>query len=112
MTPPIDASTTIVEGLLVYKKYGCGSCHTLHSANAGSAIAPPSDGIGVRAAERIANPGYTGHATSAAAYIRESITNPDMYYVTGFKIGQIRMPRYATMTKTELEALVQMLLRQ
>jgi hypothetical protein len=112
MTPPIDASTTIVEGLLVYKKYGCGSCHTLHAPNAGSVIAPPSDGISRRAAERIANPSYTGHATSAAAYIRESITNPNMYYVTGFEMGHIRMPRYATMTSTELEALVQMLLRQ
>jgi hypothetical protein len=35
-----------------------------------------------------------------------------MYYVTGFEMGHIRMPRYVAMTSTELEALVQMLLRQ
>ncbi len=108
-----DSGASIVaQGLLVYKKYGCGGCHALRAAGATGTLAPSHDGIGARAAERITISGYTGHATNAETYIRESISDPDVYYVVGFEASQFRMPRYTAMTSAELDALVQVLLQQ
>jgi mono/diheme cytochrome c family protein len=53
------------------------ACNTCHVAAAETHIAPPFDGIAVRAAER--RPPLT-----AAEYIYESITNPSAYIVEGF----------------------------
>jgi mono/diheme cytochrome c family protein len=53
------------------------ACHTCHVAAAQVHIAPPFEGVGVRAADR--RPPLT-----AAEYIYESITNPNVFTVEGF----------------------------
>jgi len=60
---------------------GCFACHSI---SPGANLAGPSlAGIGTRAAALVDSASYTGQATDAAAYIRESITNPHAYVVPG-----------------------------
>ncbi len=61
--------------------FACTACHALQP---GVTLAGPSmAGIGTRAAERIAAPDYTGDATDAEGYVRESILHPSTYLVPG-----------------------------
>lgn len=60
------------------------ACQACHATRPGVTLAGPSlAGIGTRAAERVADPGYTGDATDAEGYIRESILHPSTYLVPG-----------------------------
>jgi nitric oxide reductase subunit C len=60
---------------------GCVACH---STTPGVTLVGPSlAGIATRAATRLASPDYHGHASSAAAYVRESILDPNAYVVAG-----------------------------
>ncbi len=69
------------EALFRGPDFACAACH---STQAGVTLAGPTlAGIGSRDAERIAAPGYTGTATDAAGYIRESILHPSTYLVPG-----------------------------
>jgi mono/diheme cytochrome c family protein len=80
--PPgdIDRGKTLTEGNL-----GCVGCHIL--AATGPAWLPSGDtpGIGERAATRINQSDYTGHATSAQQYLLESIVTPNAFVVSGFE---------------------------
>ena len=70
---------TLAEGPL-----GCAACHTLSTVGpawAGDATTP---GVGTRAAARIDEGGYNGAATTADAYLLESIVDPNAYLVSGF----------------------------
>jgi hypothetical protein len=55
---------------------------------------------------------YTGEAMTAEAYLRESIVAPATYLVPGYEHTRYRMPAYINLSEPELEALVQMLLRE
>jgi nitric oxide reductase subunit C len=46
-------------------------------------VGPSLGGIGSRAAERLADPGYDGSARSAEDYLRESIVAPSAFVVPG-----------------------------
>ncbi len=60
------------------------TCFACHSIAPGVNLAGPSlAGIGTRAAALVTDQSYTGTATDAAGYIRESITNPHAYLVAG-----------------------------
>lgn len=60
------------------------TCFACHSLAPGVNLAGPSlAGIGARAATVVTQEGYTGQATDAAGYIRESILNPHAYLVPG-----------------------------
>lgn len=60
------------------------SCVACHSTTPGVTLAGPSlAGLAARAAERIADAGYTGQATDVAGYVRESILHPSTYIVPG-----------------------------
>lgn len=60
---------------------GCFACH---STAAGVNLAGPSlAGIVERATQRVTDPSYRGHAKDAAAYIRESVTDPSEFVVEG-----------------------------
>jgi len=60
------------------------ACQACHSMQPGVTLAGPSlAGIATRAAERITDAGYTGEATGAEGYIRESIVHPSAYLVPG-----------------------------
>ena len=60
------------------------ACYACHSVSPGVNLAGPSlAGIGARAAALIDSASYTGVATDAAGYLRESIVNPHAYLVPG-----------------------------
>lgn len=104
---PPDADLVAV-GLQIYQEQGCTACHQLDAANAAGETGPTHNGMGAIAAERISDGTYTGEATTAEEYIRESIVNPGAYLVEGY---QNVMPAYA-LADDQLNALVQMLLQQ
>ena len=60
------------------------ACNACHSTRAGADMAGPSlAGLGARAAEVVASPGYDGAADDIAGYIRESILDPSAHLVPG-----------------------------
>ena len=63
-------------GLAVFQQNGCGSCHTLASADATGKVGPDLDNLKAEAAK--ANRG------SLEAFIKESIVKPEAYIQPGF----------------------------
>jgi cytochrome c2 len=62
-------------GEALFKQYACAGCHAMNNN-----VGPDMKGIGERAATR--RPPY-----SAAAYLYESITQPNAYIVPGYPAG-------------------------
>lgn len=98
-------------GRALYLDYHCGSCHALRAAGSAGFFGPGQDALGIVAQARIADPGYTGSATTAAEYIRESIVDPGAYIVPGYAFTRHHMPTY-DMSAEELDALVFFLVEQ
>ncbi len=96
------------EGIAAYQANGCIGCHTLTIADAAGTVGPTHDGVGTTAAARIADPDYTGNATTAEEYLRESILTPALFTVPGFPEGV--MPPFTDMDEAHLDAIVEMLL--
>lgn len=81
---------------------GCAGCHQLGKANATGNIGPGLDDLAAAAGKR--EPGK-----SAKQYVLESITDPEVFTVSGF--GKGVMPGYeGKLTKKQLDALVEYLL--
>lgn len=69
------------EALFRDPAYACTACH---ATRPGVTLAGPSlAGISTRTAETVNDPGYTGSATDAEGYIRESIQEPSAHLVPG-----------------------------
>jgi mono/diheme cytochrome c family protein len=102
----------IAEGLDVYRRQYCGVCHILGTAESLGTSGPTHNAIGTIAAQRVRDEMYTGEAMTAEAYLRESIVAPATYLVPGYEHTRYRMPAYINLSEPELEALVQMLLRE
>ena len=114
--PTAAASTDpVAMGEAVYRKAPPG-CFACHSISAGVNLAGPSlAGIGARAEALVDSAGYTGQATDAAGYIRESIVAPHAHLVPGQMYaadGRSFMPdNYdRTLTAEQIEQLVAYLL--
>ena len=73
-------------------------------------VGPTHNGIGTTALARIADPNYTGTATTAAEYIRESIVNPSVYATEGYSPNV--MPSFGDTDDQFLDQLVELLLAQ
>jgi len=71
---------TLAEGTL-----GCAACHTLSTVGPAWAGDGTAAGIGLRAALRLDEPGYSGAAATAEQYLLESIVDPNAYLVSGFE---------------------------
>jgi cytochrome c oxidase subunit 2 len=89
----------------VFLTMGCGGCHKLGAAASTGAVGPPLDGLSGRAAER--EPGV-----DAAAYIEQSIVNPDSVVAPGFQPGLMPKNFADRLTPDQLQALVAFLLAQ
>jgi mono/diheme cytochrome c family protein len=100
----------IAFGLDVYRQQYCGVCHRLDTAETGGTFGPTHNGMGRTADRRIRDPKYTGAATTAGGYVRESIVDPVIYLVPGYEISRYQMPAYTNLSEEELHALVQMFL--
>lgn len=78
----------------LFTRYACAGCH-----QATDGVGPALNGIGQRAAAR--RPGY-----SAAAYLYESITDPNAYVVPGFPAGVMLQNFKAAIPEADLYRLV------
>jgi hypothetical protein len=101
-----------VSGLDVYRARYCGVCHALDAADTKGLFGPTHNGLGTTATQRVQDPGYTGKASTAAEYIRESIIDPTAYLVPGYEVSRYRMGAYLMLSDAELDALVEFLLEQ
>jgi len=61
----------------------CAGCHTISGTAAGGVTCPDLTLMGSVAEERIASSDYSGSATTAEEYIRESIVDPSAHIVQG-----------------------------
>lgn len=89
-------------GKTVFAANNCASCHTFEPANATGTIGPDLD----KAPEQDAK---ADHNMDLAAFIKESIVDPDAYVAKGFSKGL--MPKtFGSLSKTQLNDLVAFIL--
>lgn len=98
--PPPGAA----RGREVFTARNLGSCDVCHSVRPGDdGVGPSLAGVGDRAADRVAG-------LDAAAYLRESILDPDAFVVEGYRAGQM-LPIYEErLSDDDLDALIEYLL--
>ncbi len=66
--------------LAAFQKGACGSCHTIAGIpNAAGVIAPDLTDVNMSAEDHFKSGSYTGKATTAEEYIRESILDPNLF---------------------------------
>ncbi|MEN8374754.1 MAG: c-type cytochrome [Gemmatimonadota bacterium] len=111
-----DDSTKLAEqvaaGLRVFRGQYCGVCHVLDTAGTAGTFGPTHNGMGATAEERIKQAAFTGQAATAGEYILESLVDPNIYIAPGFERTRFPMPAYTHLSEEELNALVQMLLKE
>lgn len=97
---PLLANADVERGAELVETVGCTGCHVYGVANK---LAPPFEGIAIRAAE-------TRPPLTAAAYLYESIVHPTAYELEGY-IAQ--MPRtYGELADADLGDILAYLLTQ
>ncbi len=111
-TESVTAAVDSALGLQLYRQYYCGLCHQSTAAETGGTFGPSHDGMGALAAQRLQAPTYAGAATTAAAYLHESLVDPQRFVVPGYELTPHRMPNYNFLPPQELEQLVTWLLQQ
>ncbi len=102
----------VAAGRAVFLQQHCGVCHRLDTADTRGSFGPTHNGMGTTAVRRIGDPKYTGAATTAEAYMCESIVDPVIYVVPGYELNRYPMPAYTILTEEDLHSLVQMLLQE
>ncbi len=89
LTDPTLPAGDAARGEQITMDLGCVGCHV--TATVGPAWLadshPSGTGIGMRAGEIVSAADYTGEATNAVEYLRESIVSPNAYLSTGFTAG-------------------------
>lgn len=101
------------ERLFHNEDIGCASCHD--TSPGGDSFAPSLAGIEQKGADLITRDKYTGEATTAEQYVRESIVEPNDYIVEGENLAQngtSLMPGdyQKRLTDEELDAIVEYLM--
>ena len=109
---PTADMQVIAQGKQLYQSLACNSCHGLEAVGSVRTYAPSHNHMAVMAEQRIHTTGYTGKATTAADYIRESIVDPKAYIVPGYEHIRFSMPSFAHLSERDVDALVQFLLQQ
>ena len=103
-------------GAKLYETLPCASCHDIAKPWPGGDICPNLGNIASEAARIVRLREYRGRAKDAAAYIRESIVDPNAYIVPRPNYrqadGQSVMPKNfgETLTPAQLDDLVAFLL--
>jgi mono/diheme cytochrome c family protein len=103
---------TLAAGIAVYRQQYCGVCHILDAAETRGTFGPPHNEAAASAALHLADPRYVGAATTVAAYLYESIVNPEIHLVDGYAATAHRMPSFAHLPAEDIDALVYLLLQQ
>jgi cytochrome c oxidase subunit 2 len=96
-------STTSVSGLSVFTTNGCASCHTLKAAGATGKVGPDLDNLPAYAKQ--------AHAASLAAFVRQSIVDPNAYVQPGYAKNIMPGTFGTTLSASQLNALVQYLVQ-
>jgi hypothetical protein len=102
----------IEKGIQVYKAAYCGTCHTLDVVGAQGIFAPTHNGMATTVIARLADPLYSGEATTAAEYLQESILAPAVYLVPDYAATRHPMPAYTYLPAADVDALVYLLAAQ
>lgn len=76
----------------LFHRAGCAVCHTIPGIQGATGRVGPKLVLGTTGAQRLADPGYKGQATTVREYIVESILNPGAYVVPGYP--ERAMPRW------------------
>jgi mono/diheme cytochrome c family protein len=101
-TPTATAGTTAAgnpaQGKSVFASNGCGACHTFRPAGSSATIGPDLDTKPALDAKK--------SNMQLAAFIRESIVNPNAYIASGYAKGVMPQTFGSTLTKTQLDDLV------
>jgi cytochrome c551/c552 len=90
-------------GKAVFAANGCGSCHTFKPANSTGAVGPDLDSAPASDAKADNN-------MNLAAFINESIANPDAYIAKGYNKGIMPSTFGSSLSKTQLNDLVAFIL--
>ena len=86
-------------GQAVFASNGCGSCHTFQPASSTGTIGPNLDTAPTADAK-------ADHNMALAAFVKESIVNPDAYIAKGFNKGLMPTTFGNTIKGTQLNDLV------
>lgn len=109
--PSANSGSPVEQGEALFQNTGgmltpnCITCHVL-DPNGDSTSGPVAHGWATLAEERLASPDYTGSATTAAEYLRESIVNPDVYIVGDYVPGVMYQQYGSELSAEQLDALV------
>jgi cytochrome c oxidase subunit 2 len=87
-------------GAVVFGGNGCGGCHTFKPAGSTGKIGPSLDNLAADA-QKAGQP--------LAAYVKESIVNPDAYIVPGFQKGVMPTTFGQSLSAAQIDALVKYL---
>ena len=90
-------------GKAVFAANGCASCHTFKPANATGSIGPDLDTAPASDAKADSN-------MNLAAFIKESIDNPDAYIAKGYSKGVMPTTFGQSLSSTQLNDLVAFIL--
>ena len=110
-TTKVDLAAA-AQGKELYQTLACDSCHGLDAVGSTRTYAPTHNHLRTTAEQRIGAADYMGQATTAAAYIRESIVDPKIYVVDGYQHVRFGMPSSAHLSEGVVNALIQFLLQQ
>ncbi len=86
-------------GKTVFASNGCASCHTFKPASATGTIGPDLDSAPASDAK-------ADHNMALAAFIKESIVNPDAYIAKGFNKGLMPTNFSSQLSPSQLNDLV------
>jgi cytochrome c551/c552 len=86
------------QGQALFTQFGCGGCHTFARAGATGTIGPD-----LAAAAQAAK---ADHNTPLAAYIQQSIVDPNAYISPGYKSGVMPTSYAQQLTSAQIQALV------
>lgn len=98
-TAPGGGTGNAAAGRTVFASNSCASCHTFAPANATGTIGPNLDKAPAQDAK-------ADHNMPLAAFIRESIVNPDAYIAKGFHKGLMPTTFGSSLSKSDLNNLV------
>jgi nitrite reductase (NO-forming)/hydroxylamine reductase len=111
--PASEAAPAEADLASAFQKGGCAACHAIPGVpNAVGAIGPDLTNIGEVAAERIGSDDYSGAATTAEEYIRESIEDPSAFVAPECPGGPCQdglMPPVTTYSDSEMQGIVDFL---
>jgi cytochrome c oxidase subunit 2 len=100
--PPPSGGGGAASGKAVFTANGCGSCHTLTAAGSTGTVGPNLDKLPAEA---------KGAGQPLEPFIRESIVNPNKYIAPGYPAGVMPQNFGQTISKPDLDSLVQYLVQ-